>query len=142
MIWRRDAALRKKSEKASMRRVLLSTAAMLGFGMVALSAAPALAGYGAIAWDKATGRYGWSRNQATAQKAGELAINGCGATGCKVVIRMTDGEPCGALATTRDGKTAGGASRKKEDEARLVALANCRKNNSGECVIRISKCTK
>jgi hypothetical protein len=125
-----------------MRRPPLTAAAFLAFAAVVFAAPPAFAGYGAIAWDKETGRYGWSKNQAAAQKAAELAISGCGATGCKVVIRLTSPEPCGALATTRDGKTAGGASRKTQDEARLAALANCRKNNKGECVVRISECSK
>jgi Domain of unknown function (DUF4189) len=125
-----------------MRRALLTTAAIFAFAAVLAAAPPAFAGYGAIAWDKETGKYGWSRNQATAEKAAELAISGCGATGCKVVIRMTTAALCGALATTGDGKNAGGASRKTQDEARLAALANCKKANKGECVIRIAECGK
>lgn len=124
-----------------MRRALLTTVMLLAFGAAALPAPPAAA-YGAIAWDKETGRYGWSRNQTTPQKAAELAISGCGATGCKVVIRMTSAALCGALATTQDGKTAGGAARKNVADARLAALANCQKANKGECVIRIGECSK
>jgi Domain of unknown function (DUF4189) len=98
------------------------------------------ANYGALAWDKETGRYGWSRNQATPQNAADLAISGCGATGCRVVIRMTSAAPCGASATTRDGKTAGGASRQRQDDAAFAALANCQREKKGECVIRVSEC--
>jgi Domain of unknown function (DUF4189) len=132
---------RCKSEHTSMRLALLTAAAVLAFAAPALSVPPAAA-YGAIAWDKATGRYGWSRNQATQQKADELAISGCGATGCKVVIRMTSAAPCGALATNEDGKSAGGASRKNLADARLLALDYCRKATKGECVIRIGECSK
>jgi len=124
-----------------MRRVPL-TAFALAVGAALLTALPALAGSGAIAWDKSTGKYGWSRNQTTQQKADELAISGCGATGCKVVLRMTGTNLCAALATTRDSKNAAGASRKTQAEARLAALGNCQKLNKGECAIRVSECTK
>jgi hypothetical protein len=55
---------------------------------------------------------------------------------------MTGATLCGALATTADGKTAGGASRKNLADARLAALANCKKADKGECVIRIGECSK
>jgi serine/threonine-protein kinase len=123
-----------------MRRVLL-TAVIIASGAVLLPA-PAFAGSGAVAWDKATGKYGWSRNQSTQQKADELAISQCGASGCKVVVRMSGATLCAALATTQDGKNAGAASRKTQDDARLAALANCQKLDKGECIIRISECGK
>jgi Domain of unknown function (DUF4189) len=103
---------------------------------------PASSGYGALAWDKETDRYRWSKDQATAEKAAELAIAGCGATGCKVVIRMTNPNLCGALATTSDGKNAGGASRRTDGEAQFAALANCEKADKGECAIRVSGCVR
>jgi Domain of unknown function (DUF4189) len=141
MIWPRAAFRQKNRRRASMRLVPLTAVALLAFAAAALPTRPAAA-YGAIAWDKATGRYGWSKDQTTAEKAAELAISGCGATGCKVVIRMTSATPCGALATTQDGKTAGGAARKDVAGARLAALANCKKANKGECIIRIGECGK
>jgi hypothetical protein len=123
-------------------RPLLSIAALLTLGAGLFCAPPAFAGYGAIAWDKATGRYGWSRNQTTQQKADELAISGCGAGGCKVVLRPSSATPCAALATTADGKNAGGAARKTQADARLAALANCQKLKKGECTVRTSECGK
>jgi len=123
-----------------MRRALL-TAAIIACG-TALPLAPAFAGYGAIAWDKATGKYGWSRNQATAQKADDLAVAGCGASGCEVVVRMSNAALCAALATAQDRKAFGAASRKTAADARLAALADCRKNTDRECIVRTSACTK
>ena len=96
--------------------------ALLTFACALLPAAPALAGYGAIAWDRDTGKRGWSWNQPTAQKAGEVAISECGASGCKVIIRTRSAQ-CAALATTEDGKFAGAAGRKTKDAARDAALA-------------------
>jgi hypothetical protein len=125
-----------------MRLAPLTALVLLAFAAAVLPARPAAAAYGAIAWDKATGRYGWSKDQTTTDKAGALALSGCGATGCKVVIQMKSSAPCGALATTQDGKTAGGAARKNLADARLAALANCKKANKGECIIRIGECSK
>jgi len=102
---------------------------------------PGLGTYGAIAWDKETGKYGASWNQATAQRAVEAALSDCGATGCKVIIR-TRPATCAALATNENGKYAGGASRNDRDAARLAALANCEKGNAGECIVRVANCNK
>ena len=56
-----------------MRRATLAAAALLGLGSVLLTAVPALAEYGAIAWDKETGKRGWSWNQQTQSRADEVA---------------------------------------------------------------------
>ena len=124
-----------------MRRAILTAVALLALGSVQLIAVPALAQYGAIAWDKETGKYGASWNKATAQSAAEAALSDCGATGCKVIIR-TRPATCAALATNENGKYAGGASRKDRDAARLAALANCKKGNAGECTVRVTDCNK
>ena len=124
-----------------MRRAIAIATILLGLGWIMVGAGPALAQYGAIAWDKDTGKYGASWNQPTSQKAAAAALGECGASGCKVVIR-TRQATCAALATTEDGKYAGGASRKDRDEARLAALKNCQKGKAGECTVRVTDCNK
>lgn len=124
-----------------MRHAISTTAAMLALASILLPAAPALAGYGAIAWDKESGKRGWSWNEATAQKAAEVALSECGAGGCKVIMR-TSAAQCAALATIETGKFVGAAWRKTKDAARLAALANCQKGNAGDCVVRVSDCNK
>src|SRR6516165_4719222 len=104
-----------------MRRATFAAAALLGLGVVLLTSVPALAGYGAIAWDRETGKYGASWNQDTPQRAAEVALGDCGATGCKVIIR-TRQAMCAALATNESGKYAGGAARRDREAARLAAL--------------------
>ena len=123
-----------------MRRAISPTTAMLAVASILLSTTPTLAGYGAIAWDRDTGKRGWSWNEATAQKAAEVARSECGASGCKIVVRPTTA--CAALATTADGKFIGAAARKTKDEARLAALANCQKGKAGDCIVRVSDCNK
>jgi uncharacterized protein DUF4189 len=124
-----------------MRRALMTAAWMLAFGSIVLPALPALAGYGAVAWDKETGKYGVSWNQATRSKAAEMALSQCGTSGCKVVAPINP-KRCGAFASTEDGKGWGAAGRATTDEARLAALANCRKAKLGECIVRASDCNK
>ena len=124
-----------------MRRATLATAALFGLGSVQLTAVSALAEYGAIAWDRETGKYGASWNQDTPKRAAEVALGECGATGCKVVIHPGRRE-CAALATNEDGKYAGGAARKDRASARLAALKNCEKGKAGECIVRVTDCNK
>jgi hypothetical protein len=124
-----------------MRRTVWIVVALLAFGYTLLPAMPAHAGYGAIAWDRGTGKYGVSWNQATAKRADEIALGECGTTGCKIVSKIGPAR-CGALATTEDGMHAGAAWRKDREAARLAALNNCQKDKAGECIIRATDCNK
>jgi hypothetical protein len=97
--------------------------------------------YGAIAWDRQSGRRGWSWSQPTAQRAEQLALSECGASSCEVITR-SGRNMCGALATTENGKYVGAASRSDREAARLAAMANCNKGNAGECAVRFAECNK
>ena len=123
-----------------MRPATLAAAALLGLASVPLIAVPALAEYGAIAWDQGTGKYGARWKQPTQGRADEMAIGECGASGCKIVKRIGP-KMCGALALSEDGKMAGAASRKDLDAARLAALKACPKR-AGECIVRVTDCNK
>ena len=124
-----------------MRRGMLRRAvAGLAFVGALLPALPALAGFGAIAWDKDSGKSGWVWNQPTAKKAAEGALSQCGASGCRLVIKPTT--ECAALATIEGGKAAGAAARKTKDAARLAALNSCQKRKAGDCAVRVSDCNK
>ena len=121
-----------------MRRLMWTTGALTA--LVCLHAAPALAGWGAIAWDPQSGKSGWIWNQPTAKKAAEMALSQCGASACRIVIKPNTG--CAAIATIANGKAAGAAARETEDEARLAALKQCQKRKAGDCVVRASDCNK
>jgi hypothetical protein len=97
--------------------------------------------FGAIAWDRQSGRRGWSWNEPTMQRAEEVALGECGTSGCAVITR-TGRTMCAALATTDNGKYVGAASRADREAARLAALANCNKGNAGECAVRFTECNK
>src|SRR5215472_1327091 len=108
-----------------------------------LSATPAFAaGGGAIAWDRETGKYGASWNQTTPKRAVEAAISQCGASGCRVVLKVRP-MMCGALAISGDSKKAGAAARKDLDTARLAALTSCQKNKGAtDCAVKTADCNK
>ena len=110
-------------------------------GVPAIPSPAAPGGYGAIAWDAESGRRGWSWNQITADRADEVALSECGATGCKVIMR-TGRAMCAALATNEAGKYVGAARRKDREAARLAALKDCEKGNAGECITRFTECNK
>jgi len=124
-----------------MRCATVAATVLLALALTQLTAMPAFAQYGAIAWDKETGKYGASWNQGSPKRAEEVALSDCGATGCKVIIR-TRRAMCAALATNESGKYAGGASRRDREGARLSALTNCKKGNAGECTVRVTDCNK
>src|SRR5215831_9861421 len=88
----------------------------------AVASAAAPGEHGAIAWDQQSGRRGWSWNQPTAERAEEVALSECGASGCKVIMR-TGRKTFAALATTENGKYVGAASRSDRETAGLAALA-------------------
>jgi serine/threonine-protein kinase len=129
-------------ENSLMRRSILIAVMLLALGSTLLATLPARAAeYGAIAWDRQTGKRGWSWNQPTQKHADEVAVSECGASGCKVIIRAGSGM-CAALASTEDGKFIGAASRKDRDAARVASLKDCDKGKKGECTIRFSDCNK
>jgi Domain of unknown function (DUF4189) len=127
-------------EEDRMRRAITIATVLLGLGWVLVTAEPALAQYGAIAWDKETGKYGASWNKETQKGADEVALSDCGASGCRIVRRVAP-KMCGALALSADGKMAGAAFRKDRDAARVAALAACPKK-AGECTVRVTECNK
>jgi hypothetical protein len=122
-----------------MRRSTVIAIVLPAFGAMLLAAQPARAAeYGAIAWDKETGKQGSKWNQPTQKRADEVALSECGSSGCKVIIRAGPGM-CGALASTDDGKHIGAASRKDRDAARVASLKDCK---GGECTVRFADCNK
>ena len=124
-----------------MRRATIIAAGFSAL-LVALAAAPAAAGYGAVAIDESAGKYGFGWNEDTQKRADEAALRGCNADGCKIVFRLPP-RRCGSLATSETGKfTWGGKEHATRDGAKLGALENCQKRTSTKCVIRGSGCNR
>jgi hypothetical protein len=122
-----------------MRPILMTAAGLM---LAALSfAPPAEAQLGAIAYDGRTGRWGMSLNKPTPEAARAAALRDCGASGCRVVIRLRP-RICAAVASSGKPKGFGASARPSLEEARRAALADCKKANAGECVVKASSCNK
>jgi hypothetical protein len=124
-----------------MRRQTATGAMLMAAALVALTAGPALAEFGAFAYDAATGKYGFSWNERNQPAADAAALKGCVADGCKVVFRTGPGQ-CGAIAMTENGKVWGGARRETRDGAKLAALEDCQKRTKEQCVVHGNECNR
>lgn len=104
-------------------------------------ATPALAAFGAVAYDQTTGKYGASFNQAKQSQAFEDALRQCGSAGCRVYPVEPQG--CGALALSDKDKAWGGADRESLAGAKQDAVAHCQGHTTaGTCTVKISGCNK
>ena len=122
-----------------MHRILL----LAGAATLALTVATpaAQAGFGAVAYDQDTGKYGASFNQATQAEAYEQALKQCDSGGCRVHVVEPKG--CGALAMSDKDKAWGGADRMTLTEAKRDAVTHCQSHTkSGSCAVRISGCNQ
>ena len=124
-----------------MRRAMLTAAGFAAAVFMLANAAPAFAEYGAFARDDATGKYGFSWNEANAKQAEDAAIKNCNTTGCKVVFRVSP-KQCGAIALTDDGKIWGGSTRPTKAAAELAAIQGCQKRTKVQCSVKGSECNK
>jgi hypothetical protein len=113
------------------------------FAMIAVMAGarPALAAYGAFAYDEGAGKFGYSYNEQSQKAADAAALKGCASGDCKIVFR-TGPQQCGAIAATENGKVWGGARRNQRAEAELAAMQDCQKRSSAQCKIKASGCNR
>jgi hypothetical protein len=109
--------------------------------VLTLGAAPAFAEYGAFAHDEASGKFGFSWNEANQRQAEDAAIKGCNVTSCKVVFRVGP-KQCGAIAMTDDGKIWGGSTRPTKAAAELGALEGCQKRTKVQCKVKGAECNR
>ena len=113
-----------------------------GFSSILMMlAAPAFAGYGAVAFDEKAAKYGFAWNEDTQKRADEAAIQACNSEGCKVVIPVPP-RKCAAFATAEKGNAWGGNVNVARDKAKLSALEGCQKRTSGKCILRGSDCNR
>jgi hypothetical protein len=124
-----------------MRRAILSAAGFATALFMLANAVPAFAEYGAFARDEATGKYGFSWNEANQKQAEDAAIKNCNTTGCKVVFRVHP-KQCGAIALTDDGKIWGGSTRPTKAAAELAAIQGCQKRTKVQCTVKGAECNK
>lgn len=121
--------------------VATTVAVLLLCGM----AAPAEAGFGAVAYDQNSHKYGASWDEPTQAEAYELALKQCASPDCRV--HPVEPKGCGALALSDKDKAGniywGGADRETLAKAKHDAIAHCQTHTTtGSCTVRISGCNK
>ncbi|HLY46996.1 MAG TPA: DUF4189 domain-containing protein [Stellaceae bacterium] len=124
-----------------MRRTPLFAAALSA--LLLAVATPAVAGYGALAHDSASGKFGLSWDKPTQKDADAAAMKDCVESACKIIFR-THPHQCGAVATSeKEGSTAwGGGVKGTREAAQLGAMQDCQKHTSGQCKVRASGCNR
>jgi hypothetical protein len=122
-------------------RHAIATVATVAAVAAGMAAAPAHAGFGAIAYDQYAGKEGVSWDRATEAEANEEALRQCASQDCRVYPVAP--KACGALARSSSDKAWGGAERKTLDLARRDAVTRCKAHTqAGTCVVRVSGCNK
>jgi|GEM_PF-1276368 len=112
----------------------------VSFGIIALAASPALAGYGAIAYSRTTGAWGRATNNSQEDLAQSSALLHCNTNtedrDCAIEVRIEN--QCGALARKNDNSnfvTSGFAQ--DRSDAGNEAIAACGDN----CQLVTSVCS-
>lgn len=96
--------------------------------------------YGAIAYSRRTGHYGYSDRAVTRAGAERRARELCERSDCRVVVWFRNS--CGALATSQDGQIYGWAHDTSLREAKENAVEHCRTEGGRRCRLLISACTR
>jgi hypothetical protein len=112
--------------------------------MVLAGTGPALASFGAIAYDQATGKFGIAWSESTQQVANDKALKDCGSKTCRA-FPVPPGH-CGALAVSNDAKESAAwgvsTSRTEKAAAELAAMQDCQKHTAGQCKVQGSDCNR
>jgi hypothetical protein len=124
-----------------MRRAILNATGLAAALFVLATAAPAFAGYGALAFDEQARKYGLSSNEETQGKADDVAMKICGTDKCKIVFR-TSARECGAIAMANAGTGWGAGKRANRAAAELGAMQSCQKHTKGQCKISSVECNR
>ena len=96
--------------------------------------------YGAIAYSRRTGHYGWANRAESRVGAERRALEKCEGRDCKIEVWFHNS--CGALATGEEGEIVGWAHDSSLEEAREHALRNCRHEGGHRCQVRASVCSR
>ena len=124
-----------------MRRYSSLMAIAVGVAGIVASGAPAMADFGAIAYDQRNCAVGRSWHYDNPSHARDVALAECGHRDCRVILEVGPGQ-CGAIAVTPDCHGYGWAKRDSRDGARLAAMENCQHYNAGQCSVRTVDCNR
>jgi Domain of unknown function (DUF4189) len=126
-------------EDGSMRRATIIAACFSAL-LVSVAAAPAFAGYGAVALDESAGRYGFGWNEDTQKRADETALQGCNVDGCKIVFRVPP-RRCAALATSEAVKATSQAAKATSEAGKGTSEAGKATSEAAKATSEAGKAT-
>jgi hypothetical protein len=119
-------------------RTLARTAAIFTIASLSGAGLASAAGYSAYASNE-HGNYGYGTNYSTMWQARSAAINGCAASGCRIV--MTTTARCTAFADSHQGGYwYGHAFGDSAGQVRAAALEFCQSGGASGCSIRHIAC--
>ncbi len=95
--------------------------------------------YGAIAYSKKNGAYGFSDSWNNQKQAEKTALSYCAKQGSNCETMVWFYNSCGAVAA--DGKKTGWGQSSSKEAAGNQALEKCRKSGGKKCGVKISHCS-
>jgi len=96
--------------------------------------------YGAIAYSRRTGHYGYSNRADSRRSAERRALESCEGRDCKIEVWFRNS--CGALATSENGQTIGWAHDTSLRDAKISAIEHCRDEGGRRCRVVVSACSR
>jgi hypothetical protein len=98
--------------------------------------------YGAIAYGRKSGAYGYSHSWDSEAKAESVATQNCAQHGSDCEVMVWFERKCGAVAGRSDSTIAYWGLGNSDSEARNVAMSQCTKDNGRQCEVKVSQCSK
>ena len=96
--------------------------------------------YGAIAYSRRTGHYGYATHHRSRRAAEDRALDECARRDCKIEVWFRDN--CAALATGSEGQVVGWAYNRRLEEAKENAIEQCRAHDGRHCRVVVSACSR
>ena len=96
--------------------------------------------YGAIAYSRHTGHYGYWHGAESRAGAERRAREACDRRDCRVEVWFRNS--CGALASGEDSEIFGWGHDVSLGEAKEIAIRNCRREGGRHCRVLVSSCAR
>jgi hypothetical protein len=98
--------------------------------------------FGAIAYGRESGAYGYSFQWNSQAKAESVALQNCAKNGrdCEVIVWFD--RRCGAVAASTNGSTAYWGIGETIGAARATAISQCTKDRGRQCEVKASQCSR
>jgi uncharacterized protein DUF4189 len=102
---------------------------------------PPAESFGAIAYGRTSGAYGFSYSWPSRAKAENVALNNCGTHGDDCEIMVWFDRKCGAVAAGQ-GSSAWWGLGDTDGQARAAALDKCANDGGEDCEVKVSRCSR